>query len=173
MIRNGSLWNELRNWFESGFLLGAGSPAGSDSENAASEFGIVQGHAYAILAIVRVDDHCLLRLRNPWGRFEWTGKFSDDDDTNWTARLKKKVGFVSKDDGSFWIDFASFVQQFEDVYVCRFFDRKQWVFYKEIKGQWKGSTHNNNIRQQHRRTHTIQTITATRLLLIMRLLMCA
>lgn len=50
--------------------MGAGSPAGSDSESNASPTGIVQGHAYAILDIKPADKFKLIRLRNPWGRKE-------------------------------------------------------------------------------------------------------
>jgi hypothetical protein len=47
--RNGVLFKQLLQYRQMGFLLGAGSPAGSDSESNASPSGIVQGHAYAIL----------------------------------------------------------------------------------------------------------------------------
>ena len=75
--RNGVLFKQLLAYKQAGFLLGAGSPAGSDSEANASASGIVQGHAYAILSVEEVDDVQLLRLRNPWGRKEWTGDWSD------------------------------------------------------------------------------------------------
>jgi len=42
-VRNGSLFRKLLSYYESGFLMGAGSPAGSDAESNASKFGIVQG----------------------------------------------------------------------------------------------------------------------------------
>jgi hypothetical protein len=47
--RNGVLFNRLLQYRKMGFLLGAGTPAGSDSITNASLSGIVQGHAYAIL----------------------------------------------------------------------------------------------------------------------------
>jgi hypothetical protein len=46
--------------------MGAGTPAGSDDVKNASAMGIVQGHAYAILDVVEIDEHRLLQLRNPW-----------------------------------------------------------------------------------------------------------
>ena len=39
--------------------------------------GLVQGHAYTIQSVVKVDGFKMLRLRNPWGKFEWTGDWSD------------------------------------------------------------------------------------------------
>ena len=44
--------------------------AGSDSQNTD---GIVHGHAYSLLKIVDKHGERLLRLRNPWGSFEWKG----------------------------------------------------------------------------------------------------
>ena len=51
--------------------------------------GIMTGHAYGILDIFELSDpnmanprktHRLLRIRNPWGKMEWKGKWSDDSD---------------------------------------------------------------------------------------------
>jgi hypothetical protein len=42
-VRNGSLFKTLLSYAQSGYLMGAGSPAGSDSEANASPYGIVQG----------------------------------------------------------------------------------------------------------------------------------
>ena len=48
--------------------------------------GIFSGHAYGIIDVMELDDpakegprksHRLLRIRNPWGMREWTGKWSD------------------------------------------------------------------------------------------------
>ncbi len=55
--------------FQKGYLLGAGSRTGKDTDIA--DDGIVFGHAYAILNVVVVDKFRLLQMRNPWGRMEW------------------------------------------------------------------------------------------------------
>jgi hypothetical protein len=96
--RTGQLFQQLLQYRANGFLLGAGSPAGSDSEANASPSGIVQGHAYAILDVQDVDGNQLLRLRNPWGRKEWTGDWSDQSPL-WTRRMKQKLNWVDADDG--------------------------------------------------------------------------
>jgi hypothetical protein len=97
--RTGQLFHQLLQYRQAGFLLGAGSPAGSDSESNASPSGIVQGHAYSILDVQEVDGFQLIRLRNPWGRKEWTGDWSDNSD-KWTRRLKAKLNWVAADDGT-------------------------------------------------------------------------
>ena len=45
--KSGKLWAELSTHLSQGYLMGAGSPPGSDTSW--DEHGIVQGHAYAIL----------------------------------------------------------------------------------------------------------------------------
>lgn len=57
--------------------------------------GIVQGHAYTILAAVKIDAHGtewdLLAMRNPWGKSgEWTGDWSDKSDL-WNDDCKEQV----------------------------------------------------------------------------------
>lgn len=63
--RNGVLFGLLLQYQAAGYLMGAGSPAGSDSEDNASPSGIVQGHAYSLLDVVEIDGNQLLKLRNP------------------------------------------------------------------------------------------------------------
>jgi hypothetical protein len=116
--RTGQLFQQLVSYRESGFLLGAGSPAGSDSEANASPSGIIQGHAYAILDVQDIDGNQLIRLRNPWGRKEWTGDWCDTSD-KWTRRLRAKLNFVAADDGAFWMCMLDFARHFEEIYVCR------------------------------------------------------
>eukprot|EP00698_Gefionella_okellyi_P022063 TRINITY_DN725_c0_g1_i3.p1 TRINITY_DN725_c0_g1~~TRINITY_DN725_c0_g1_i3.p1 ORF type:complete len:1823 (+),score=496.75 TRINITY_DN725_c0_g1_i3:2151-7619(+) len=117
-IFSGAMWAKLVDYLSKGYLLGAGSPAGSDAD--ISSYGIVQGHAYAILDLKEVDGFNLLKLRNPWGQTEWNGKWSDGWE-GWTRRLKAKVGLVQGDDGSFWMELSDFAVHFRTIYVCRIF----------------------------------------------------
>jgi hypothetical protein len=48
-LASGRLWSQLLRFKQEGFLLGAGSPSGSDAHVSSS--GIVQGHAYALLQV--------------------------------------------------------------------------------------------------------------------------
>lgn len=50
--------------------------------------GLISGHAYALLSVetmtlkdgTKLD---MVRLRNPWGKTEWDGDWSDKDTANW------------------------------------------------------------------------------------------
>lgn len=62
--------------------MGAGSPENALGDSAISEDGIVQGHAYAVLAVKEYDGEWLIQLRNPHGATsrtaEWRGPWSDN-----------------------------------------------------------------------------------------------
>lgn len=48
--------------------------------------GIMTGHAYGIIDVFELVNneknkiHRILRIRNPWGKMEWKGKWSDDSE---------------------------------------------------------------------------------------------
>ena len=57
------------------------------------ELGLVADHSYGILDVAEVRDRKgnqvrLIKLRNLWGNFEWTGDWSDHSDC-WTLQLKQ------------------------------------------------------------------------------------
>ena len=39
--------------------------------------GIVPDHAYAVLRLKEINGFKMVKFRNPWGHFEWTGNWSD------------------------------------------------------------------------------------------------
>lgn len=46
--------------------------------------GIAENHSYSIMEAREVDGQRLLRLRNPWGKKEWKGAWSDGS-AEWTT----------------------------------------------------------------------------------------
>lgn len=88
---------------------------------ASGKVGLVSGHAYAILDILQVGSHCLLRIRNPWGHGEWKGNWSDKSDL-WqkhpdVASAAKKFGEFKGNDGIFWMSWKDFVSNWEYIGV--------------------------------------------------------
>ena len=75
--------------------------SGSGEEEIESS-GIAGGHAYSLLSthVVSIPGrHCnlvrLVKLRNPWGSYEWKGAWSDSDETNWSRidqNVRKEMG---------------------------------------------------------------------------------
>ena len=82
--------------------------------------GLVETHAYALLDIRELKSHGrLLKIKNPWNRTRWRGRWSPDDTTSWTAEMCAKLKYDVEtarrvDNGEFWIDWAS-VKKFYDV----------------------------------------------------------
>ena len=106
-----------------------------------------------------------MQLRNPWGRprgdVEWRGDWSDTDTVNWTTRIKRKVNFIARADGIFWMSFEDFCEHFHSLYICRLYIRdlelptnrieKGWRKYT-CPGTWeKGSTSGGAPTRTHKR----------------------
>jgi len=60
-------WNHLMSNYSNGYLLAAGSPGGRGKDTTSSKRGIIQGHAYSIIQVQEVEEHRLLKLKNPHG----------------------------------------------------------------------------------------------------------
>ncbi|KAM4641669.1 calpain-2 catalytic subunit-like [Discoglossus pictus] len=85
--------------------------------------GLAKGHAYSIIAVQEIEQHDrkiqLLRLRNPWGKVEWNGRWSDHSpmwstlDRSLQAKLQ-----VKGEDGEFWMQMDDFLRYFDTLEVC-------------------------------------------------------
>lgn len=68
--------------------------------------GIVNGHAYSVIGTTIFNGERLIKLRNPWGKFEPTNR--------WTTILGEE-----QDDGIFWITFRELNKYFPRVFFCK------------------------------------------------------
>jgi len=91
------------------------------------------------MKLAEVDGNKLMQIRNPWGRGEWNGDWSDKS-SKWTTRNRNLLDWhEKKDDGIFWIDINDYVNEFDSIYVCRdFTDESLWKTI-EINEGWHGS----------------------------------
>lgn len=75
------VWNYLLEASRLEYAMVASSMPGSDTTT--SFTGIVQGHAYTLLNAtylkVKNQSERVVQLRNPWGRLEFRGRWSDGD----------------------------------------------------------------------------------------------
>eukprot|EP01084_Bolivina_argentea_P151301 264109_1 len=116
---NHKMWLLLCKYDKLGALISASC---SNKNELKRKDGIVSGHAYTIKYIYSSNDfeYKLLNLRNPWGSFEWNGKWSDNDIDTWTKHknIAEKVNFISANDGSFWIEWSDFLKIYDVIEIC-------------------------------------------------------
>jgi hypothetical protein len=137
-IESGQFWKDLKKYASQGYLLGAANSVKDDAGNPEEIMGpqgIMSNHAYGIMQIVEVGELQMIRIRNPWGQGEWTGKFCDDDEA-WDDNkgLKEKLNYQFKNDGNWWMEFKDFVSNYNKVYLCKIFP-STWSQYS-INGEW-------------------------------------
>jgi len=123
LIESGQFFKKLCEYDEEGCLM-SGSTLGEDtfteSQSKPEDLaGLVPGHAYSIIRCIEVQGNQLMNIRNPWGKFEWGGDWSDTCDL-WTKEIIDEVKPIfDETDGSFWMCFEDFIKFFRSVCVCR------------------------------------------------------
>lgn len=90
--------------------------------------GLIDCHAYTLINCceVTLDDGVtterLCLIRNPWGRHEWNGKWSDSS-PEWTESVIAQVPFYqNKNDGCFWICYDDYLEFFYITTICYYLD---------------------------------------------------
>lgn len=96
--------------------------ANSMHDDKIKEVGIVAGHAFSIFeakeGLVKNKKVRLIKIRNPWGYKEWTGKWSDGS-KEWTKEAISVFGNQEKkDDGCFWIEYDDYLKYFLCTGFC-------------------------------------------------------
>lgn len=103
------------------------SSAGLGEEQ--SEMGVVSGHAYSLISIHEFEHEGeevkLMKLRNPWGSYEWKGDWSDSSEL-WTEELRAEIGCEETNDGIFHMTFNDFLDQFKRTSICAVVDNTQY-----------------------------------------------
>ena len=86
---------------------------------------MIKGHAYSLLNIEDIvadggETVSLVRIRNPHGKMEWNGDWSDNS-SKWDAisdEVKAAIGHSDNDDGGFFMAFEDWVNEFESFTTC-------------------------------------------------------
>ncbi|KAF7673748.1 cysteine proteinase [Alternaria burnsii] len=108
------------------FLFGCGQMGGIYG----ARKGIQEKHAYSVMEAREIDGQRLLKLRNPWGRTEWTGRWSDGSE-EWTPEWMKKLDHKFGDDGVFWISYKDLLRTYQHFDRTRLFG-PEWT----VSQQW-------------------------------------
>ena len=116
------LWQKLTYADTRGWIMCAGTPGVdkfTESGGPDEDSGIVPGHAYSVIGCKEHDGTRLMKVRNPWGQFEWGGAWSDDSE-EWTEEMIEafEPNFDTKD-GTFWISFEDFLKNYTSITICK------------------------------------------------------
>ena len=111
------LWNKIIEGEKKNYVMTAGTTKNLNGFKL-EKIGLTPGHAYALLQALEIDTGSgvekVVKLRNPWGNFEYSGNWSDYS-SKWTEELKKKYEFYKKNDGIFYMGYDDFTQYFLTV----------------------------------------------------------
>jgi hypothetical protein len=90
-----------------------------------SDNGLVGNHAFSVLSTHDIKHNgkaiTLIRVRNPWGKTEWKGDWSDKSPL-WTPELTEQCGHVVADDGVFFMCWDDFKVKMNNVAICKYED---------------------------------------------------
>ncbi|XP_007935147.1 calpain-8 [Orycteropus afer afer] len=119
-----NLYQIIRKALRARSLLGCSIDVSSAAETEAiTSRRLVKSHAYSVTGVEEVDfrghPEKLIRLRNPWGKVEWTGAWSDDaSEWNYIDPMLKEELDKKAEDGEFWMSFSDFLRQFSRLEIC-------------------------------------------------------
>lgn len=117
------IWKVLKESNEKNYIV-TGSIENQQEIN--NQIGLVTLHSYSIIEIQEYLTEKLLLIRNPWGRHEFKGDWSDGSN-KWTPDAKRKLKWEDKDDGCFWMGLADFTRYFNNITICRVEDTYQYT----------------------------------------------
>ncbi|KAF8662801.1 hypothetical protein AX16_001083 [Volvariella volvacea WC 439] len=95
--------------------------------------GLYGSHAYSVLRAVEVKGKRFVVIRNPWGKNEWTGPWSDGS-KEWTTEWLETLPIIGHNfgnDGQFVMEYQDFLDNWEQIDRTLLFD-SSWV----MSSQW-------------------------------------
>uniref|UniRef100_A0A8C3W9Y4 Calpain 14 n=1 Tax=Catagonus wagneri TaxID=51154 RepID=A0A8C3W9Y4_9CETA len=149
-----NLWDILTQAIYSRTLIGCQTHSGER----VLENGLVDGHAYTLTGIRKVtSEHgpeYLVKLRNPWGKVEWKGDWSDSSSSWDLLSPKERILLLRKEnDGEFWMTLRDFKTHFTLLVICKLSpgllsqEEGQTWLYTMLEGRWeKGTTAGGQMR---------------------------
>ena len=129
-----ALFEKLRIADQNKWAMAASAGSTEAAKGALEDLGLIGNHSYGLIGVVEIRDRFddvvqLVKLRNPWGDFEWKGDWSDNSPC-WTPETKKIAGWTSEDDGTFFMCLEDLKKYFSRVQICRINDGYQYASLK-------------------------------------------
>uniref|UniRef100_A0A3P9J8B2 Calpain 6 n=1 Tax=Oryzias latipes TaxID=8090 RepID=A0A3P9J8B2_ORYLA len=130
--KQNTLFENLLKVYERGGIISCSIKAEPHELEFKMANGLVKGHAYSVTAVKRIrlghglvayfknETIPMIRMRNPWGRMEWNGAWSDSSE-EWSKigdTERHNLGLTVEDDGEFWMSFEDWCKKFTDADVC-------------------------------------------------------
>eukprot|EP00927_Polykrikos_kofoidii_P054538 TRINITY_DN48948_c0_g1_i1.p1 TRINITY_DN48948_c0_g1~~TRINITY_DN48948_c0_g1_i1.p1 ORF type:complete len:1175 (+),score=100.56 TRINITY_DN48948_c0_g1_i1:103-3627(+) len=114
------LFQRMCAWKNENYLMCAGTRGTSNTED---HDGIVDGHAYTILACISEvagTEFDMIRVRNPWGSGEITSSMWNDNGPGWDEypNVEQCLKPLRVEDGIFWLSKDEFFEYFTTIYLC-------------------------------------------------------
>jgi hypothetical protein len=115
------MWNYCFLNVNKHFLIGAGTREYRHPDPyQQGRQGIEDGHAYSVLRAVTYNDERLVMVKNPWGKVEWTGPWSDGS-KEWSDQALEDLGYKFGNEGIFWMPYSDFLERFVQLWRTRLF----------------------------------------------------
>lgn len=108
-LSEAAIWEKLMAWEKAQYIMTGAVMGRGDKQ------GLVTGHAYTVLGAHVYNGEKLVKARNPWGRVEYKGKWSDYDKSKWTDAAKKALNHTNTNDGAFFMPLKEFKALFYNV----------------------------------------------------------
>ncbi|EAW06575.1 calpain-like protein [Aspergillus clavatus NRRL 1] len=146
-------WNEELMKVNEEFLFGCGTGLFSNWLDPSyrgpprDRKGISENHSYSIMDAKEIDGQRLLRMRNPWGKKEWNGAWSDGSE-QWTAEWMEKLGHKFGNDGFFWISYEDLLKKYQHLDRTRLFG-PEWTVTQQwttINVPWSADYHSTRFK---------------------------
>uniref|UniRef100_G1RSG0 Calpain-2 catalytic subunit n=1 Tax=Nomascus leucogenys TaxID=61853 RepID=G1RSG0_NOMLE len=148
-----NLFKIIQKALQKGCLLGCSIDITSAADSEAITFQkLVKGHAYSVTGAEEVESNGslqkLIRIRNPWGEVEWTGRWNDNCPSWNTIDPEERERLTRRhEDGEFWMSFSDFLRHYSRLEICNLTPDtltsdtyKKWKLTK-MDGNWRrGST---------------------------------
>ncbi|RDW93338.1 calpain-like protein [Aspergillus mulundensis] len=109
--------------------------------------GIAEGHSYSIMDVKEIDGVRLVKLRNPWGKKEWSGAWSDGSE-QWTPEWMQKLNHKFGNDGFFWISYEDLLKKYQHFDRTRLFG-DEWTITQQwtsLNVPWSADYHTTKFR---------------------------
>lgn len=134
------MWNDCFLNVNKMFLIGAGTREYRHPDPyQEGRQGIEDGHAYSVLRAVTYDGERLVMVKNPWGKVEWTGPWSDGS-KEWSEQALHDLGYKFGNEGIFWMPYSDFLERFVQLWRTRLFTAEWSIsqLWTPIRVPWLG-----------------------------------